>query len=181
MRSLRTLGSALLLATLVVTPSLAQQGHRSDDWHPDDPRYRDIFEGADEEWKEDRTEFPKSPTDQDLLAFDVPGSPYTHYIDKNSLSFGKDEVVRYTVVVEAAGTRNVFYEGIRCETREYRSLGFATGQRPFRPRNGAVWRRMYGTDGGANQFRWVLWDRYMCDESGQWLAVDDIIRRLSGA
>ena len=42
-------------------------------------------------------------------------------IDRNSLTVGTDGVVRYTVVVTSpSGARNVNYEGIRCDTYEWR-------------------------------------------------------------
>jgi hypothetical protein len=168
---------ALCLLTNVAV-SAQGKGFNSEDYHHDDPRYEPIIEGGQEGWKEEKFQFPELPNDDDLLAFEVPDSPHRHYIDAQSLSIGKDEVLRFTVVVEAGTTRNVFYEGMRCITREFRSMGFTTGERAFRERRNSQWRRLYATAGGANRFRWVLWDRYLCDDTGQWMSVDEVVARL---
>ncbi|MGK0172717.1 MAG: hypothetical protein ACI9W2_004457 [Gammaproteobacteria bacterium] len=174
------LAAYVIALCLLTNGAVSAQGTRlnSEDYHPDDPRYEPIFEGAEEDWKEDKFQFPDIPNDDDLLAFEVPGSPHRHYIDTHSLSIGKDEVLRFTVVVEAGTTRNILYEGMRCTTREFRSMGFTTGERAFRERRNNQWRRLYSTVKGANWFRWVLWDRYLCDDAGQWMSVDEVVARL---
>jgi len=75
---------------------------------------------------------PPYPLDSNLMEFSVgPAVSHRHFIDTQSVSVGTDGVVRYTVVVKAAGgATNVFFEGIRCEPAQKRlyALGRAGGQ-----------------------------------------------------
>lgn len=74
-------------------------------------------------WVENKVDaLPPLPQDANLLPFEVSGNTPLHFaVDRNSLSVGSDGVVRYTVVVTSpSGARNVNYEGIRCDTYEWR-------------------------------------------------------------
>ena len=74
-------------------------------------------------WVENKVDtLPPLPQDSNLLPFEVSGNtPLQFAIDRNSLTVGTDGVVRYTVVVTSpSGARNVNYEGIRCDTYEWR-------------------------------------------------------------
>jgi hypothetical protein len=75
-------------------------------------------------WTEDKlTSLPPLPQpNAKLLPFDVSNSTQlTFGIDPNSVSVGNDGVVRYTVVITTPnGERNVNYEGIRCDTYQWR-------------------------------------------------------------
>ncbi|HTJ93392.1 MAG TPA: CNP1-like family protein [Pararobbsia sp.] len=59
---------------------------------------------------------PPLPDYNALLPFEVSkNTTLTFAIDPKSVSIGKDDVIRYTVVITSpAGARNVHYEGIRC-------------------------------------------------------------------
>ncbi|HZV55571.1 MAG TPA: CNP1-like family protein [Rhodocyclaceae bacterium] len=71
---------------------------------------------------------PAFPQDADLIEFYVSAAtPNRFFIDGSTLKVGRDGVVRYALVVKAAGgATNVSYEGIRCKTGEYRL--YATGR-----------------------------------------------------
>jgi hypothetical protein len=74
-------------------------------------------------WTEDKiTTMPPLPQASNLLPFNVSqNTPLNFAVDKSSLTVGKDGVVRYVIVVTSpAGARNVNYEGIRCDTYEWR-------------------------------------------------------------
>jgi hypothetical protein len=74
-------------------------------------------------WTEEKIDtMPPLPQASNLIAFNVSqNTPLTFAVDKTSLTVGKDGVVRYVVVVTSpAGARNVNYEGIRCDTYEWR-------------------------------------------------------------
>jgi hypothetical protein len=74
-------------------------------------------------WVENKVDtLPPLPQDSDLLPFDVSqNTPLEFSLDARSVSVGSDGVVRYTVVVTSpSGARNVNYEGIRCDTYEWR-------------------------------------------------------------
>jgi hypothetical protein len=75
-------------------------------------------------WTEDKlTSLPPLPQpNAKLLPFEVSNNtPLTFAVDPASVSVGNDGVVRYTVVITTpSGGRNVNYEGIRCDTYEWR-------------------------------------------------------------
>lgn len=74
-------------------------------------------------WVEDKVNtLPPLPQAADLVPFEVSGNtPLKFAVDGKSLSVGDDGVVRYTVVVTSpSGAHNVNYEGIRCDTYEWR-------------------------------------------------------------
>ncbi|WP_206951098.1 CNP1-like family protein [Trinickia acidisoli] len=74
-------------------------------------------------WTENKVEtLPSLPSERDLIAFDVSQNTPLHFaVDAKSVSVGSDGVVRYTVVITSpSGAHNVNYEGIRCDTYEWR-------------------------------------------------------------
>ncbi|TAL97240.1 MAG: hypothetical protein EPN73_07255 [Paraburkholderia sp.] len=74
-------------------------------------------------WVENKVdELPPLPQQANLLPFDVSqNTPLHFFLDSKSVSVGSDGVVRYTVVITTpTGARNVNYEGIRCDTYEWR-------------------------------------------------------------
>lgn len=74
-------------------------------------------------WQENLVDtLPALPSDANLQGFTVSqNTPLLFSIDTKSLTVGDDGVVRYTVVVTSpAGAHNVNYEGIRCDTYEWR-------------------------------------------------------------
>jgi len=72
---------------------------------------------------------PRYPRAADLLAIDVPGSAgFRFFVDGASVAVGRDRVVRYALVARSAqGAQNVTYEGIRCDSREYRIYAVGHG------------------------------------------------------
>lgn len=79
-------------------------------------------------WAEGEVVLPAFPEEGNLAEFYVSALARNRFfIDKASLSVGKDGVVRYALVVKTAGgATNVTFEGIRCGAREYRL--YATGR-----------------------------------------------------
>lgn len=90
-----------------------------------DPYARDFEEAA---RAEEQVPLPAFPKDGDLIEFYVSAATANHfYVDGATLAVGKDGVVRYALVVKTSGgATNVGYEGIRCNTGEYRL--YATGR-----------------------------------------------------
>ncbi len=115
-------------------------------------------------WVENKVDtMPALPQDANLQAFTVSqNTPLTFSIDKNSLTVGDDGVVRYTVVVTSpAGARNVNYEGIRCDTYEWRL--YATIEEDQKG-----WDRTVANDfrrienGELNAYHAALYQDYFC-------------------
>jgi hypothetical protein len=109
--------SFLLMGLLLSGAALAGLGLRDDD-DPDAPK-----------WEEEALQLPAFPQEANLREFYVSATTtHKYYIDAATLSVGKDGVVRYALVVRTSGgATNITYEGMRCESREYKI--YATGNR----------------------------------------------------
>ena len=133
-----------------------------------------------EAWKENDLKIPPYPDDGDLmeLQLDDPNNRFTYYMDEESLSISKnDYVVRYTLVIESKrGTRNIFYEGMRCNTLEYKTYAFGTGKGKFRPSKKPEWKSMF--DSGYKKLRMDLMEFYLCDPRKLPREKDAIVTRI---
>ena len=134
--------------------------------------------------RKEQVELPPFPSESDLRAVDAAGtgSRYRFLLDVSSLSLGPDRAVRYTIVVQSpSGAANVFYEGIRCWSREFRTFGYGTPQGAMRPVSRSAWKdlRLQGRS-GTSSYRRVLADRYVCDPDGGPSDLRDLKRRLQG-
>jgi hypothetical protein len=80
----------------------------------------------DKPWVELAAQLPPAPKAENLILFDVSSATRNkHFVDVESISVGADKVIRYTVVIEAAGgAKNVSFEGMRCETGERRLYAY---------------------------------------------------------
>ena len=65
---------------------------------------------------------PRQPRAGDLVPLDVPGSAdFRFFVDASTVSVGRDGTVRYVLVGRSpSGAENVSFEGLRCDSREYR-------------------------------------------------------------
>jgi hypothetical protein len=77
-------------------------------------------------WAEVAAKLPPYPKAENLIPFNVSSATRNKFfVDAASISVGSDKVVRYTVVIDAAGgARNVSYEGMRCETGKRRFYAY---------------------------------------------------------
>jgi len=91
---------------------------------------------------------PAYPKDTDLIEFYVGPAATNHFfIDGSSLSVGKDGIVRYVIVIKTAGgATNVAYEGIRCESREYRIYATGRADGTWAESRSAIWRLIENKD-----------------------------------
>jgi len=111
MKSLACLCCALLVAACGSTRSL----------HNEDPPEQSKL-------SEREVALPAFPKQENLIEF-YAGELTSNlfYIDPLSLSVDKEGMVRYTLVVKTSGgATNISFEGIRCETRQFRL--FAIGR-----------------------------------------------------
>jgi hypothetical protein len=104
----------LLLPLLTAQAVYAEWGEFEHDFEQDKP------------WAEVAAQLPAYPKAENLLPFTVSSATRNqHFVDAASISVGADQVVRYTVVIEAAGgAKNVSYEGLRCESGERRLYAY---------------------------------------------------------
>jgi hypothetical protein len=165
----RTAAKLIIAAALAasVCPALAQWR----EWDAD-------FDADRKPWKELEARIPSYPTTGDLVPFDVGGaSPHRFYVDARSLSVGEDGVVRYTLVIKAAGgATNVTFEGIRCELRQqkYYAVGRADGSwvRAHNPQ----WRRIESQD--VNRHHSVLYADAFCSGKQPHKSVGEVLQLL---
>ncbi|MFO7543108.1 MAG: CNP1-like family protein [Thiobacillus sp.] len=80
----------------------------------------------DKPWVEVAAQLPAYPKAENLIPFNVSSATRNkHFVDAESVSVGEDKVVRYTVVVEAAGgAKTISFEGLRCESAERRLYAY---------------------------------------------------------
>ncbi|MDP1863530.1 MAG: CNP1-like family protein [Thiobacillus sp.] len=80
----------------------------------------------DKPWSEVVVKLPAYPKSENLIPFNVSSATQNkHFIDAESISVGEDLVVRYTVIIVAAGgAKNVSFEGLRCESAERRLYAY---------------------------------------------------------
>ena len=173
---LRRIAGALLVFVLGAASSTVAQ---DEDW---DHKRRDtgFFTKPGEDWSEsDQIQFPEAPLDENLapLDSDLIRGDDNYFLDRASLSVGKDKVLRYTVVIKPPrGGRNVFYEGIRCATEEYKTYAYGTSSGAFRPLGTVKWRKVSSTE--WNDYHRVLVQRYVCDQNGWALDVEQVQERI---
>ncbi len=97
-----------------------------------------------ETFNEEGIALPPAPKDRDLLRF-APGMPTSmrFYVDSASISVGKDDVVRYTLVIAGDGdTRNVMYEGLRCNVGEHKVYAYGQADGTWSPARDPQWNRL---------------------------------------
>lgn len=115
-------------------------------------------------WKEKETKLPEWPQDEDLLEFEVelPNTPFRYYIDTRSFSYDPVEgVVRYTLVIRSRrGGENVTYEGLRCNTSEYKVYAYGNGKGVMRPARNPTWQHLI--EAGHTRYRTDLKKKYFC-------------------
>ena len=166
----RRAGRALIVAAALaasVGPALAQWR----EWDAD-------FDEDRKPWKEIEARIPSYPRTGDLVPFEAgAASPPRFYVDARSLSVGEDGVVRYTLVIQAAGgATNVTFEGIRCELRQqkYYAVGRADGSW-VRARN-PQWRRIESQD--VNRHHSVLYADAFCSGKQPHKGVREVLQLL---
>ena len=85
-------------------------------------KFRNFDDPDAPQWKEEAVTPPAFPQDASLREFYVSETTTNRFfIDEASLSVGNDGVVRFVLVIRTSGgATNITYEGIRCESREFR-------------------------------------------------------------
>jgi hypothetical protein len=133
---------------------------------------------AKQQWQELAGELPPWPEPSRLIELDIDTGArgYRLYIDPQSLTVGKDRVVRFTsVMMSPAGVWNVNYEGLHCGKEQHRRLAYGANE-TWNELPDSIWSRL--TKGGANRYRWILYHHYMCIPTESRKDAADIVRRL---
>ena len=111
---------AALMITTIAASAMAQQASMP----KDNPGFEE--EAPPQELK--GVEPPAFPRQENLLEYYVgPATANNYFIDASTLSVGDDGIVRYVLVVKAAGgATNVSFEGINCKELAWKH--YATGR-----------------------------------------------------
>lgn len=132
-----------------------------------------------EPWKERAVTLPPYPDGRHYLAvpLQIVGSPLEMFIDEPSLAIGEDGVVRYIMLLRApGGGENLFYEGIRCSTREWRTYAYGGTAGAWRAVEGGAWAPI--RDLGVERYRERLYRYYLCDPALGTLRRAEMLRRM---
>ncbi|MDH3980511.1 MAG: CNP1-like family protein [Gammaproteobacteria bacterium] len=133
---------------------------------------------SEQEWQELGSELPPWPELNSLIEMEIDpgGRGYRLYIDPQSLTTGKDRVVRFTsVMVSPSGVRNVTYEGLHCGEGSYRRLAYGM-QETWHELPNSTWAPLVRD--GAGGYRRTLYNHYMCIADEPNNDADTIRRRL---
>jgi CNP1-like family protein len=114
------------------------------------------------EWEEIKAQIPPYPKTENLIPFEVGGAAaHRYYIDAPSISIGADAVVRYTLVVKAAGgATNVSFEGIRCDMRQQKSYAIGHPDGTWSQARDPQWRRIEYSN--YNRHHGILYVDFFC-------------------
>lgn len=121
---------------------------------------------------------PPSPDKAELEPFYV--SAVTNndfYIDRRAIVIGEDGVIRYTMVIRSpSGAETATFEGIRCQSAEWRMYATASPSGQWIPVKNSTWRLI--EDNGLNRARAALAKEYVCDNGTPATTVREILDKL---
>ncbi len=157
------------LALGLCLPSLPVAGKGPADYELE----RQVLMGGREEnfdnkkpWAEAEYQLPPVPDPKNLVPISVSNLTDNQFaVDVRSVTFGSDEVVRYTLVVSSSrGARNVSYEGMRCATGERRIYALGRSDGSWSKARSSQWQRI--TDSNLNRHHAALFKDYFCTPGG---------------
>jgi hypothetical protein len=118
---------------------------------------------------------PSYPVAARLIEFEQhPGADFRYFIDPETLSVDKEGVVRYVLVARSSnGVQNVTYEGLRCETAEYRFYAFGQADGTW-SRSRSSWRSLHQ----SQPLQRILYADYFCPQKVAILNPGEGVRAL---
>ncbi|MBU1190234.1 MAG: CNP1-like family protein [Gammaproteobacteria bacterium] len=115
-------------------------------------------------WKEQDVVLPAYPDGRQYVEvpLQLAGSDLRMFIQEPSLAVGADGVTRYVLMLRSpSGTENLFYEGIRCTKKEWRSYAYGTSAGEWQALGDTPWQPI--RDLGVERYRMTLYRYYLCD------------------
>lgn len=129
-------------------------------------------------WVEGTFVLPPSPDKAALEPFYV--SALTNndfFLDRHAIAIGEDGVIRYTMVVRSSsGAQTTTFEGIRCQSAEWRIYATASRSGQWIPARNSKWRLI--EDNGLNRARAALAKEYVCDNGIPARTVAEVLDKL---
>lgn len=166
----------LFLVVVLVVAAYPLQAMR--DKNGDEVQSFDFDEKYVDKWKETKVSIPAYPNDRDLLQVTLSTSERLKiFIDLKSISLATDRVARFSYVVESpSGARSVFYDGFRCETRQFKTYAIGSSIHSFEPVMKPQWQTISRPE--INAFRYQLYRNYVCDDHASARTPEDLARQL---
>jgi len=164
-------GLALLVILAAITGCSGRLVESKADWE------RGALDSA-ERTRELSVKLPPYPNDVDLIEF-FPGPLRSHhyFIDGKTLDVGSDGIVRYVVVIKAAGgATNVAYEGIRCRPKEKRTYALGNRGQSWTELKRSEWESIQ--TGRLNEYQGMLHSDYFCTDPNATPNRANALRRL---
>ncbi len=129
-------------------------------------------------WAEMQGQLPAYPADQALIPLDVgAASAHRFFVDAASVSIGGDGVVRYTLVIRAAGgSTNVSFEGIRCAAREQKYYAIGRSDKTWVRARNPQWRPI--TYQEVNAHHLALYGEFLCRGKHMVESAEQIVQAL---
>ena len=120
---------------------------------------------------------PSYPQDVNLTPVSIGiGDSIRLFVDTASVSRANDFIWRMTLVVESSsGNRNVMFEGVRCETRQFKTVAVTGPDKTLVRVNNARWQDV--THVPTNNFRLHIF-KYLCDDALSIRSPQDFLRRI---
>jgi len=141
-------------------------------------------DSQDKVWQEGAVELRSLPADEDLLPVQVDSLPpgLQANLAASSLSYNpEDRVLRYWLVITSpAGAYNATFEGMRCETAEYKVYAYGNPRRkpPVQPAPKAAWKALNAN--WRSDYRAELMRTLLCNESDRPRQVSEILATVRG-
>jgi hypothetical protein len=113
-------------------------------------------------WDEQKPQLPPFPKEENLVRIQVDGGlSFDFFVDLESVSVGRDDVVRYTLVARSVGgATNIAYEGIRCKGRERKLYAFGRADKTWSAARNPQWASI--SDLPVNLLQATLHDAFFC-------------------
>lgn len=143
------------------------------------PLHQYVEPDEEDEWEELDVRLPPFPEPDQFhtLASQLPDSRLEIQLDPDSIRVGSDKVVRYLLRIRSpGGAANLFYEGLRCDTAQYRTYAYAGSQGDWQRMRGSDWQAL--NSGGTSRYRQLLQRRYFCDPANGQLPADEVVERI---
>lgn len=106
---------------------------------------------ADEDWQEAEAPPPPSWRKEGLIVIDLPiRTGLVFGVDPSTLTIGPDWVVRYVMVAyNPTGSVNAMYEGLRCDTSEFKTYARASEPGQWNKVADPTWRELDNTQSAS--------------------------------
>lgn len=121
-----------------------------------------LSESEGQPWDEQKPQLPPFPKEENLVRIQVDGGlSFDFFVDLESVSVGRDGVVRYTLVARSVGgATNISYEGIRCKGRERKLYAFGRADKTWSAARNPQWASI--SDLPVNLLQATLHDAFFC-------------------